>query len=170
MAAPLCQSCHTGTALLNNGRIRFDSAFEANGEVRQAVDATFGIGAGGRYTVATGHGGLRCQDCHGGPHQEPHAKRPAECISCHGTPPNITGGGPHGMHPVGEPWVVAHGLEVDTSGAASCSKCHGRDGRGTVLSRTQAERKFNTRYGVRHFLRGVQIGCYSCHTDNSRPQ
>ena len=169
VAAPLCQSCHTGTALRNHGQIRFDSAFETNGEVRQAVDATFGVSAGARYTTARGHGGLKCEVCHGGPHQKPHAKLPAECVSCHSAPPNTTDGGPHGIHPLGEQWVVTHGLEVEATGASFCSKCHGKDGRGTVLSRTQAERGFKTRYGEKHFLKGAQIGCYSCHADNRRP-
>ena len=72
------------------------------------------------------------------------------------------------MHPVGEPWVAAHGLAVDEIGVAACAKCHGKDGRGTVLSSTKAERKFKTIYGEKHFLPGAQIGCYSCHATSSR--
>src|SRR5262249_36565919 len=42
---PACQSCHTGTAVLNNGALRYTSVFEADGHVRQAVDATFATNA-----------------------------------------------------------------------------------------------------------------------------
>ncbi len=170
VTAPVCQSCHTGTALRNNGQIRFDTAFEAGGGVRQAVDTTFGVSAPARYTVATGHGGLKCVICHGEPHQDPHMKLLVECSACHQTPPHTTEGGPHGMHPIGEPWVAAHGLAVDETGVAACSKCHGKDGQGTVLSCAKAERKFKTIYGEKHFLPGVQIGCYSCHATSSRAQ
>ena len=38
---PVCQSCHTGTATHNNGQIRYTSVFDAQGNLRQAVDQTF---------------------------------------------------------------------------------------------------------------------------------
>jgi hypothetical protein len=34
---PNCQSCHTGTATSNNGKIRYTSCFETNGSVRMAA-------------------------------------------------------------------------------------------------------------------------------------
>ena len=38
---PTCQNCHTGTALNNNGQIRYLSAFENSGNLRVAVNHTF---------------------------------------------------------------------------------------------------------------------------------
>jgi len=168
VAAPLCQSCHTGTALRNSGQIRFSSASEPDGGVRHAADSTFGVSDGTRYTLATGHGGLQCEVCHGEPHYEPHMKLVAGCADCHDVPPNTTDGGPHGLHPVGEPWVKAHGLVVDETGVATCLPCHGKDRRGTALSRTLSDRDFKTSYGEKRFPRGTEIGCYSCHADNKR--
>ena len=34
---PSCQSCHTGTALQNNGQIRYESAFSAPGQLRHII-------------------------------------------------------------------------------------------------------------------------------------
>ncbi|HZT28708.1 MAG TPA: hypothetical protein VFA33_02405 [Bryobacteraceae bacterium] len=166
VAAPLCQSCHTGTALRNSGRIRFRSAMDESGKPRQAADATFGVPLNLRYAQATGHGGLKCVTCHGEPHQQPHARVLADCAPCHQKVDTIEGG-PHGLHPLGEQWIAAHGLAVDEAGAAACRKCHGTDERGTVLSRAQAERRFQTRYGEKRFARGTPIGCYSCHAGPS---
>ena len=75
--------------------------------MRKAADDTFGSSSEARYSLARGHGGLKCQACHGGPHQEPHGKLPADCSACHETRLSTTEGGPHGMHPVGEQWVGA---------------------------------------------------------------
>ena len=38
---PSCQGCHTGTAMSNNGQIRYTSVFEANGTPRVPLNATF---------------------------------------------------------------------------------------------------------------------------------
>lgn len=72
----MCQSCHTGTALQNNGAFRYDSVFTADGLTRVAVDATFATSpdapAAGLslYQFSVGHGGLSCAACHGSPHAE----------------------------------------------------------------------------------------------------
>lgn len=161
-AAP-CQSCHTGTALRNAGQIRFYSAFDDAGMPRAAADNTFSLPAGETYATARGHGALKCLDCHGGHHDEPHAKRPDGCAPCHRNSPSTGRGGPHGMHPVGQSWVRSHGLVVDEIGASDCAHCHGKDGRGTILSMPAADRLFSLRNDQRRFPRGTAIGCYSCH-------
>jgi hypothetical protein len=60
----------------------------------------------------------------------------------------------------------------ETSNTAPCRDCHGTDSRGTVLSRSHADRILDTEdYGVKHFWRGYQIGCYACHNgpDSEEP-
>jgi len=181
---PACQSCHTGTAARNNGEIRFTSVFEGAGQVRQAVDQTFATtpdqpAAGlSLYRFSSGHGGLACAACHGSTHAEfpsshrndniqslqrqGHAGMLVECTSCHETQPATVSGGPHGMHPVGQRWVSEHPDAVEGGGSGACARCHGRDLRGTVLSRSQADRTLSA-FGSKPFWRGFQIGCYTCH-------
>ena len=182
---PNCQSCHTGTAANNNGQIRYLSVFDSDGAVRQAIDQTFATTADTpasgvslfRYSI--GHGGLRCEACHGPTHAEyPSLQRNdnlqseqlqghvgvlADCTACHATTPTTIDGGPHGMHPIGSVWLEAHQNAADEGGATRCQACHGVDYRGTVLSRAQGERIFETDFGRKDFWRGFQIGCYTCH-------
>jgi hypothetical protein len=181
---PSCQNCHTGTAVKNNGQIRYTSTFEASGLLRQAVDLTFATNANtpaaglNLYRFSKGHGGLQCEACHGSTHAEfpsshtndnlqsvrlqGHVGMLAECTACHSSVPSTTNGGPHGLHPIGQSWVSRHG-DVAEHGSAACQSCHGLDYRGTVLSRTQADRSFSTEHGTKTFAKGTQIGCYSCH-------
>lgn len=201
---PACQSCHTGTAVNNNGQIRYLSAFESNGQPRVAVDQTYATtpntpDAGhSLYRFSTGHGGLKCEACHGSTHAEfPSSQRNdnlqsiahqghvgtlAECVSCHPSQPTTVSGGPHGMHPVGQTWVSRHSDSLGegggdgalaSGGAAQCQACHGTDYRGTELSRAQAARSVSTESGSKVFWRGFQIGCYTCHlgpgNSNSNP-
>ncbi|HLH06909.1 MAG TPA: hypothetical protein VKW78_06715 [Terriglobales bacterium] len=163
VAAPDCGSCHVGTALQGNEPLRYSTAFRADGTVRQPSDKTFSVNLGKSYTTSIGHGGLKCTACHGDPHAEPHMKLNADCAQCHRTAPDRPEG-PHGMHPAGQAWVHGHMLQVDENGAASCMGCHGSDGRGTVLSQTLADRNLNTKFGPKHFPKGMAVGCYSCHT------
>ncbi len=182
---PSCQNCHTGTALLNSGAIRYTSAFDAPGHWRVPADFTFATNADtplpgvDLYRFSTGHGGLQCSACHGSTHAEfpsshrndnlqslqlqGHAGMLVECDTCHESQPETFNGGPHGMHPVGAAWVDHHGDAAQTLGAQACRPCHGLDYRGTVLSRSQADRTLSTELGTKHFWRGFQIGCYGCH-------
>ena len=182
---PSCQNCHTGTAVLNSGEIRFDNAFDNSGTWRQPADDTFATNpdtpsAGfSLFRFSVGHGGLQCEACHGSTHAETpsshvndnvqaqhiqgHVGPLAECASCHGTAPSTNNGGPHGLHPLGQGWANDHetgGLKVTQE---SCRACHGTDYRGTVLSRSQDDRTITTDFGTKHFWRGYQIGCYTCH-------
>lgn len=191
---PTCQSCHTGTATENNGQIRYTSVFDAPGHVRQAVDETFATtpdvpGPGlSLYRFSSGHGGMKCEACHGSTHAEfpsihhndnvqslqrqQHVGMLVECDACHGgVQPSTVNGGPHGMHPVGQEWVNRHGDIVGTTGPAQCRACHGADYRGTVLSRAKADRTLSGEAGTKSIWRGSQIGCYTCHLgpDNEDP-
>ncbi len=181
---PVCQSCHTGTATHNNGRIRYTSVFSSSGDVRVAVDHTFATDPDtpapgvSLFRFSTGHGGVQCEGCHGSTHAiypsshlndnlqsidlQGHVGTLVECATCHGSQPETVSGGPHGMHPVGQSWVGRHedAAEHDPS---ACRACHGADYRGTVLSRSQADRTLSTEFGTKHFWRGFQIGCYTCH-------
>jgi len=181
---PVCQSCHTGTATRNNGALRYTSAFESDGRVRQTVDATFATNPDTppgvslfRYSV--GHGGLRCEACHGPTHAESPSSQTndnlqserlqghrgvlAECSGCHATVPNTQDGGPHGLHPLGAAWVQAHPSIAEDGGASRCRTCHGDDYRGTVLSRALGDRTIETDFATKQFFRGFQIGCFTCH-------
>ena len=182
---PTCQQCHTGTATHNNGQIRFTSAFESNGQPRIAVDDTFATDPNtpapgfSLFRFSTGHGGLQCEACHGATHAEypsshrndnimaiafqGHAGTLSECASCHGGSPSTLSGGPHGMHPVGAAWVDRHSDAAEDGGSAACRTCHGADYRGTVLSRSFADRTLSTKFGTKVLWRGFQVGCYTCH-------
>lgn len=184
---PTCGSCHTGTATRNSGQIRFTSALTADGSPRTAADATFATepntpAAGlSLYRFSTGHGGLQCEACHGSTHAvfpsshtndnlqsrdlQGHEGTLVECTACHASTPSTTSGGPHGMHPVGNDWAHRHGdaVEGNSSALAGCRRCHGADDRGTVLSRSHADRTLQTELGTINLWRGFQIGCYTCH-------
>jgi PKD repeat protein len=182
---PNCQNCHTGTAVRNNGQIRYTSALDTNGQPRVAVDSTFATtpgtpGAGlSLYRFSAGHGGLQCESCHGSTHAEfpsshvndnvqsmeiqGHSGPLVECASCHPSGVSSPLGGPHGMHPAGASWVSSHGDAVERYGRAACQSCHGTDYRGTVLSRSFADRTLSTEFGTKTFWNGFQVGCYTCH-------
>ncbi len=189
---PNCQNCHTGTATSNNGQIRYVSAFTAPGVPRIAVNGTFATNANAPapglslYRFSFGHGALACESCHGSTHAEfpashgndniqsqnlqGHAGVLVECESCHATAPATANLGPHGMHPVGQQWVIDHHDAVNDN-PAPCQACHGTDYRGTVLSYAQATRSFSTPFGVKTFWNGFKVGCYDCHLgpDESNP-
>ena len=183
---PSCQNCHTGTALKNNGQIRYTSAFDNKRcLLRLAADTTFAtnpnVPAAGLdlYRFSFGHGGLECESCHGSTHAEypsshlndnlqtirlqGHAGVLSECTACHPSVPSSTTGGPHGLHPIGQSWVSAHGDRAEGGRAGQCRTCHGMDYRGTVLSRAQMSRSFRVEDSTKTFAKGAVIGCYSCH-------
>ncbi len=181
---PSCQSCHTGNAVATRGQLRNTSAFDASGTVRAAVDSTFATSANqpaaglNLYRFSTGHGGLLCEACHGSTHAEAISSHPndnlqsidtqgftgalGECTACHRAGITTTTGGPHGMHPVGTPWVNAHTNAARN--AAPCQVCHGTDYRGTVLSMSFTNRSLQLERGASiQIFRGFIVGCYNCH-------
>lgn len=194
---PQCGNCHTGTAVNNSGQIRYTNTYDpGTGQWRIPANANFSTNADtpapglNLYRFSKGHGGLQCEGCHGSTHAEyisshdsdniasveiqGHAGKLAECTVCHATVPATVTGGPHGLHPLGQPWVSAHHQDGGGGRATTgCQYCHGADYRGTVLSRSQANRSINTGFGIRQFWQGYQIGCYTCHNgpgnDNANP-
>jgi autotransporter-associated beta strand protein len=179
---PTCQQCHTGTAISNNGSIRYTSVFEASGQPRVAVNQTFAtnpnspVAGKSLYRTSSGHGGMKCQACHGSTHAEypagtndnvqanalqAHEGVLAECTACHAVSPSRSRwtSGPHSLHPMGSSWTGSH----DDSSA--CHSCHGSDHRGTVLSEMQNTRTLKTKTATESgtFWRGYRSGCYSCH-------
>jgi hypothetical protein len=182
---PTCQSCHTGTATSNNGQIRYRSVYTDQDTIREAVDDTFATDANtplpgfSLYRFSSGHGGLQCSACHGSTHAifpashandnvqnstlQGHEGTLAECDACHSQTPETVTGGPHGLHPIGQPWIDGHkdAAEHDTT---LCQDCHGTDYTGTVLSLSQADWTADLdSLGQREFWRGFRIGCYTCH-------
>ncbi|HEX5043946.1 MAG TPA: PKD domain-containing protein [Candidatus Polarisedimenticolaceae bacterium] len=193
---PACQSCHTGPATHNNGQIRYTNVFDpVTDQPRAAVDGTFAtnpdvpLPGHDLYRFSFGHGAVACQSCHGSTHAEfptsqvndnvqsaniqGHPGMLVECDTCHVTQPVTATGGPHGMHPVGQSWVIDHHDVASDGQQSPCRMCHGTDYRGTVLSRAQADRVLSTGYGTKSFFRGGQISCYACHngptSDDSNP-
>jgi len=180
---PTCQNCHTGTAIQNNGQIRYTDVYDG-GSRRVAVNNTFATNPDtplpgfSLYRFSVGHGGLQCEACHGSTHAiypsshlndniqnlnlQGHEGTLADCDACHGDMPSTVDGGPHGMHPVGEDWVDGH-EDAAEDNPGQCRACHGADYRGTVLSRSLGNRLLRTEFGDKDFWRGFQIGCYTCH-------
>ena len=182
---PKCQQCHTGTAISNNGSIRYTSVFEPSGQPRVAVNQTFATNANtpstgkSLYRASSGHGGMKCAACHGSPHAEypagpndnvqsiatqGHEGVLSECVKCHAVSPSrsLWASGPHSLHPMGATWVDSHDNYENTN---ACHDCHGADHRGTVLSEMQATRTLETKTATETgtFWRGYRNGCYSCH-------
>lgn len=182
---PSCQQCHTGTAVSNNGQIRYTSVFDqTTGQPRVAVNQTFATNpntpATGKslYQFSSGHGGLKCQACHGSTHAEypagandnvqsnalqGHVGVLSECTTCHAVSPSRSryAGGPHGLHPMGTSWGENH-----DDYSTGCTNCHGSDRRGTVLSDMQKTRSLKRKDVSPEYLtfwRGYRIGCWSCH-------
>ncbi len=186
---PACQECHTGSATVNSGQIRYTSVFDSNGSPRVPASTLFAtnpdtpVAGISLYRFSTGHGGLQCAACHGSTHAEypsshvndnlqsmalqGHAGTLSECSTCHNASvPSTMNGGPHGLHPLGSSWVNAHG-DIASSNRSSCQACHGTDYRGTVLSRAFTNRSFSTEHGTVRLAAGTQVGCYSCHNGPS---
>lgn len=182
---PRCDNCHTGTATLNSGQIRFTNAFDTSGAPRTAADLTFATNSNvpapgfDLYRFSYGHGGIACEGCHGSTHAiapsihandniqnialQGHEGTLAECSTCHRTAPANGLGGPHGLHPLGQSWARQHSDYVESHGNAGCKACHGSDFSGTVLSVMQADRTISTDFGSMALWRGQRIGCYQCH-------
>jgi hypothetical protein len=194
---PTCQSCHTGTALSNNGQIRYTDAFDSPGHPRVATNATFAtspdvpVPGVSLYRFSSGHGELQCSACHGSTHAifpaahgndnvqnvalQGHAGTLSRCTACHAVDPATVTGGPHGLHPIGPAWIEGH-REIDEDQTAPCRACHGLDYRYSVLSLAQAEFTvvLDGGWGTKTFWRGARIGCYACHsgptnTDQANP-
>jgi hypothetical protein len=157
------------------------------------------------YRVSKGHGGLFCESCHGSTHAEWPSANPsandnipasqlqghsgyiAECQVCHEPTDEslpLGNNGPHGMHAISdidpEPgfaadmrWNQQH--RSFRNQGPGCESCHGADLKGTVLSRTAADRTVVCKDskgslpdcaagGVTAIIpKGTPVGCGLCH-------
>ncbi len=172
---PNCQACH------QDGK-RYNTAVtnSTTGTLREAVDKRFATSSNSPksgvslYRFSTGHGNMQCSACHGSTHAiypsshaqdnmqsistQGHEGTIAECTACHTTTPETKSGGPHGMHTVGLDWIYKH-RGVAESNPKQCTACHGKDYRGSPLSKTFSARSFGTKkYSARE-----QVTCYDCH-------
>lgn len=107
-----------------------------------------------------------------------------ECESCHGANAFTIGDfignfdasglmkGPHGMHPVADPiWNKNHSEVYNDPATPSglCSACHGKNLRGTILSRTPVDRTLSTDEGTVQVKAGTAISCVLCHEKPGPP-
>jgi len=147
-----------------------------------AANKRFAENTGKLYRFSKGHGGVACEGCHNSTHAiwanpvethndnvaakqlQGHSGTIAECAACHAPGSlSLTLRGPHGMHNVADPaWTRNHGGLAE-SNLNACAACHGKDFRGTALSRTAAVRTWSTEFGTRTVPKGQAVGCYDCH-------
>ncbi|MDB2562413.1 cytochrome c3 family protein [Sulfurimonas sp.] len=184
---PDCQSCH------QEGKRHTKAVTdETTGTLRAALDKRFATNANtpmkhtSLYRFSKGHGDMKCSACHGSTHAIYPSKLPedniqsivvqghegtiAECRACHESTPKTNNKGPHGMHSVGDRWVLAHG-DVAKKDNTDCKSCHGEDYKGSFLSKTFSKRTFNTRkFGKKEFKTGHKVSCYDCHKGPKGPK
>jgi hypothetical protein len=200
---PKCQSCHVGDAVSVQSMNRSDFIVAADGlrnlaaytkSSAASAQPTMIAAASSRfaenqklYRLSQGHGGVKCQNCHGATHAEwPNANPDAndnvaalqlqghtgtliECTTCHAPGSlGLTLGGPHGMHPVNESgWTRGHG-DFAESRLATCRTCHGQRGEGTVLSRVAATRTLprgESGSTTITLQKGTPVRCDHCHSN-----
>ena len=179
---PSCQNCHDQDA--SGSFVRHTSVFDSGGMPRATRDTRFASTANtpasgvSLYRFSKGHGNLQCEACHGSTHAEypsSHANdnvqsldlqgyigTVTECAVCHATVPMTASGGPHGLHTLGQGWVVSHGHYAEHN-ATACATCHGKDYRGGILAKVSTTRTFSVKGGLKTYAAGQQVGCYDCH-------
>jgi len=174
---PNCQACH------HDGKRDTSAINPMTQSLKQTLDRRFATNpdtphAGvSLYRYSTGHGKLQCAACHGSTHAiypaktadnlvsegiQGHAGTVGECTACHKDVPKTTRGGPHGMHPVGNSWVKKH-EDVAEDNPAQCKACHGKDYRGSVLSKMWKTRTLKVEHKNKTLKKGHQVSCYDCH-------
>ena len=175
---PTCQNCHTGTAIHNNGEIRYTDVYDLNGERRIAVDQTFAttpdVPAPGLLAVPlldrprrTQVRGVPRLDARRVPELAPQ-RQPAEHRACRGMRERWSSARPvtaraHHDQTVArtacirsaQSWIADHAGCGGRRRRSACRACHGTDYRGTVLSYSKADRTLNTR--IRHPLRSGPV-------------
>lgn len=173
---PKCQYCHYQS--VDGTYVRDTTAFDDSGNFRQ-MTSMFSSGQK-LFKAGATHGNLQCEACHGSTHSEyasseendnvqsinlqGYAGTIAECSVCHLRQlPQSVSGGPHGLHVIGQIWVNTH-TRAAKADPESCTVCHGKDYRGTVLSRAFTARSFrNTGSEIKTYDKGDLVGCYDCH-------
>jgi hypothetical protein len=158
--------------------LAFNSS-DAAASPRTATGSRFAENANTLYRYSKGHGGVACEGCHNSTHAiwpnpdashndnvaaqqaQGHAGTITECTSCHGAGTlALSLNGPHGMHVVADSrWRSGGHGSLAKQNRQACAACHGTNFRGTVLSRTGAQRN----WGSRTVAQGTMVGCYDCH-------
>ncbi len=161
--------------------VAFDTS-DASASPRLASNKRFAENNGKLFRFSKGHSGIACEGCHNSTHAiwanpidahndnvaakelQGHTGTVVECSTCHAAGSlALTLNGPHGMHNVGDSrWTSGH-ENLAKSNLQACAACHGKDYRGTVLSKTSATRSWRTEYGTRTVSKGQKVGCYDCH-------
>jgi hypothetical protein len=181
---PKCQSCHTGDALNHTGSDIIGRQAYENADTASPILASTSRFAENQslYRFSQTHGGVACESCHGSTHAEwparvntndnvtamqlqGHTGEIAECGVCHNQELAPSLKGPHGLHNINSPvWMKAHG-GFKIKDPAACQACHGKDFKGTVLSRAKADRVL-TQKGNQpiSIAKGTPINCYDCHS------
>jgi len=178
---PNCQACH------HDGQRDTSAIDPATNTLKHVIDTRFATNIDtpatgySLFRFSTGHGKLQCEACHGATHAiypahnadnilsegiQGHAGTISECSSCHSSVPNTSTGGPHGMHTVGQSWVKKH-EDVAEHNAAQCKACHGKDYKGSGLSKMWKTRNVNVEGQSITLTKGHQVSCYDCHNGPS---
>jgi hypothetical protein len=192
---PRCQACHTGDAVSHltgadlvfaASGIRLIQAYrtgDATASPLRAANPRFAEQADTLYRFSTGHGGIRCEGCHGSTHAVwPNADEAAndnvaakalqgysgkiiECTVCHTAGSlSLTTNGPHGLHNVNNSsWVDGGHGGFYGRDKAGCKACHGVNLAGTVLARAAADRSFRVEGRTVAFAKGDPVSCDRCH-------
>ena len=199
---PKCQSCHIGDAttvasmnlsdfIVAKDKIRLAQAYKVSDASKAILPMNTSPSSRFAenqvlYRLSKGHGGVKCEGCHGSTHAEwPNANANAndnvtakqlqghtgtiiECTACHRAGSlGITLNGPHGMHPVNDArWNTGH-ADLAEGAPNSCRTCHGARGQGTVLARTAADRTLARKEGGTNIFlpKGTQVSCGACHNN-----
>jgi hypothetical protein len=193
---PRCQSCHSGDAVSNltgaanvvpsSSGIRLTQAYRTGDNSASPLLATnkrFSEEDNMLYRFSKGHGGVRCENCHGSTHAEwPNADDASndnvaaktlqgysgkiiECNVCHapGSLP-LTTNGPHGLHNVNDGrWVDENHGDFYGQNKAGCKACHGPDLLGTVLAAMPTARTFAVEGRQISYAKGDLVACNRCH-------
>jgi hypothetical protein len=195
---PRCQSCHTGDAVSHlsgaglvpdASGIRLTQAYRTGDNSASPLLATnkrFAEQDNILYRFSKGHGGVRCENCHGSTHAEwPIADDAAndnvaaktlqgysgkiiECTVCHAQGSlQLTTNGPHGLHNVNDiGWLDENHGDFYEQNKSGCKACHGLDLLGTPLAKMPTARSFRVEGNTITYAQGALVRCDRCH---SRP-
>jgi hypothetical protein len=169
----------------NSDGIRLRQAFLTGDDAATPIvpdNSRFSEVAGTLYRNSFGHGDVACEGCHGSTHAiwpnaleaandnlaaiqiQGHSGTIIECSACHTVDLGNTLDGPHGMHPVGRTRFADGGHEgLAERNPDACRACHGRNGEGSVLSRTAADRDFRGMERGGLVAKGTPVTCTMCH-------
>ena len=182
---PACQSCHTGTAVHNNGQIRYTSVFEDSGQPRVAVDSTFAttmdVPCPGSPSIASPPATAACTarpvtaprtpsfrartattTSRASQHQG-HVGMLSRVRGCHGTARAPSTAGRTACTRSASSWVRSTRMPPSRRRFRSAAPATAATIAAPCCRASQADRTLSTDFGSKHFWRGFQIGCYTCH-------